>query len=168
MRNFPTALLAATLSLAALSPSAAWGQTAQENQEPKEPSVQGSSNGKVDEAARAEVLNATREFTETFRSADVEKMDPVLAEGFFFVEPNGRVRDKGAVLRALKERGAIGAVSTEDVRVQVYGNAAVLTAIHAVKEREETLQVRSIQMWVKRPERWQLSALHTTRIDKRR
>jgi ketosteroid isomerase-like protein len=55
-----------------------------------------------------------------------------------------------------------------DVRVRVYGNAAVLTAINKAtfrgKDADSVIHYRRTTVWVKRNGRWQCVSFHGSRI----
>ena len=101
--------------------------------------------------------------------ADTTTLERIWADDYSFTNPGGNVMDKAGYIGALKSGGLkFEALDIADMKVRVYGDAAVVTGRATVKGKSDTQdindQVRYTSMYVKRQGRWQAVAMQATRI----
>jgi ketosteroid isomerase-like protein len=100
---------------------------------------------------------------------DVVVLGNVLADEYIFTDPEGVMFTKAQELAMLKsgEDVVTSAVST-DMKVRVYGNAAVVTGHYAAKEQLKGKDISATyaftDTWVKRPGAWVCVATHASRL----
>jgi ketosteroid isomerase-like protein len=100
---------------------------------------------------------------------DVVVLGNVLADDYIFTDPEGVMFTKAQELAMLKsgEDVVTSAVST-DMKVRVYGNAAVVTGHYAAKEQLKGKDISATyaftDTWVKRPGAWVCVATHASRL----
>ena len=100
---------------------------------------------------------------------DVVVLGTVLADDYIFTDPEGVMFTKAQELAMLKsgEDVVTSAVST-DMKVRVYGNAAVVTGHYAAKEQLKGKDISGTyaytDTWVKRPGSWVCVATHASRL----
>ena len=101
--------------------------------------------------------------------ADVATLDRQTADDYTLINANGQMMDKRQTLDAIKT-GQIKIASNEqsDVRVRVYGNAAVITGKSDVKGVLSGTEVNGpimfTRVYVKKEGRWQSVAFQQTRV----
>jgi uncharacterized protein (TIGR02246 family) len=124
-------------------------------------------------ADAAAVEKEVRQLEEQLRAAavkgDAAAFERLLADDYTSTSMNGLTRSKGEVIADLKSGAQkTESVSLENVKVRVYGDAAVLTADRTTKSRlrgqDNSGRQREIRMFVKRDGRWQAVAMQTTPI----
>jgi ketosteroid isomerase-like protein len=107
-----------------------------------------------------ELLKLENEFTRAVAKNDVAAIDGFLADDWIIVEPDGGIVDKAHFLGVI-ESGALShdKMESTDVRVRVYGNTAVVTALTTSKGKfmgqEFTSCERATDVFVKQNDRWQ-------------
>ena len=97
--------------------------------------------------------------------ADAAALDRIYAADFIGVGPSGRVRTKPQVILDFTSGDLkFQSITTEDVQVRVYGNAAVETGRSIMngqdKGRTVPRDTRFTRVWVKQQDRWRLVANH--------
>jgi len=97
--------------------------------------------------------------------ADAAALDRIYAADFIGVGPSGTVRTKPQVILDLMSGDLkFRSITTEDVQVRVYGNAAVETGRSTMngqdKGRTVPRDTRFTRVWVKQLGRWRLVANH--------
>lgn len=98
----------------------------------------------------------------------------MLADDYVGIDGRGVVSDKAAELEEAKppSPGTAAPVlvseQLSDVRVRIYGDTAVLTAINTARfssrQSESTVRYRRTTVWVRRGGRWQCVSFHGSRI----
>ena len=97
--------------------------------------------------------------------ADAAALKRIYADDFIGVGPSGTVRTKPQVILDFRS-GALRfqSITTDDVRVRVYGNAAVETGRSTMDGQDKGQTVprdtRFTRVWVKQQGRWRLVANH--------
>jgi ketosteroid isomerase-like protein len=113
--------------------------------------------------AEQELLRANREYDEALVRGDIVVLERLYSDEFVYTTPDGEVRDKAHQL-AFTRTGDVRLESgqSDDVRVRVYGNTAVMTgrftAKGKLKDRNINIRERYTAVWVKRKGRWRLVA----------
>jgi hypothetical protein len=124
-------------------------------------------------AGPAAVEKEIRQLEEQLRAAavkaDTAVLERLLAEDYVTTNQNGLTRTKAEVIADSKSGAAkTESLSLDNVKVRVYGDAAVLTADRTAKSRlrgqDTSGRQREIRVFVKRNGRWQAVAMQTTAI----
>jgi ketosteroid isomerase-like protein len=97
--------------------------------------------------------------------ADAVALDRIYANDFIGIGPSGRVRTKPQVISDFTSGDLkFQSITTDDVRVRVYGNTAVETgrSIMSGQDKRKTVprDNRFTRVWVKQQGRWRLVANH--------
>jgi ketosteroid isomerase-like protein len=101
--------------------------------------------------------------------ADAVALEQIYAPDFIGVGPSGTVRTKPQVLSDFKSGDLrFQSITTDDVQVRVYGNAAVETGRSTMDGQDKGKAVprdtRFTRVWVKQQGRWRLAANHYSSI----
>ena len=126
----------------------------------------GASDAKRRTAAIVEA--ADRELQQVFVRADLEALEAAYADTYTFTDPTGRVSGKREMMAAF--RGGVIKIAFQeisDIKVQVYGDAAVVTGLltsRATRDgRDSGGTFRFTRVWVNQNGRWQTVAFQETR-----
>src|SRR5580704_9261634 len=97
--------------------------------------------------------------------ADATALDRIYADDFIGVGPSGTVRTKPQVILDFTSGDLrFQSITTDDVRVRVYGNAAVETDRSTMDGQDKGKAVphdtRFTRVWIKQQGRWRLVANH--------
>lgn len=116
------------------------------------------------------ILQLEKEGREATLKNDPEANDRLLADDWVNTNPNGTLTTK-AQLMALIKSGSfkILSIETEDVKVRVYGDCAVVTGLSTTKRegRDGQLvlrQVRFTRVYARTGTRWQVVAAQSTPV----
>jgi ketosteroid isomerase-like protein len=118
-----------------------------------------------------ELLKIENEFAEAIVRNDLEGIGRLVADDWIIIEPDGGIVDRARFFEVIKS-GALTheMMESEDLRVRVYGDSAVVTAITRTKgkfmRQEFSTQERATDVFVKRDGRWQCVLTHLTRFPK--
>ena len=118
-----------------------------------------------------ELLKIENEFAEAIVRNDLEGIGRLVADDWIIIEPDGGIVDRARFFEVIKS-GALTheMMESEDLRVRVYGDSAVVTAITRTKgkfmRQEFSTQERATDVFVKRDGRWQCVLAHLTRFPK--
>src|SRR5499427_10453582 len=119
-----------------------------------------------------ELLKIEEEFAEAIVKNDVESIGRLVADDWIIIDPNGEIVDRTRFFEVIKS-GALthDIMESEDFRVRVYGESAVVTAITSTKGnfmgQEFSTRERATDAFVKRDGRWQCVLTHLTRFGKK-
>ena len=97
--------------------------------------------------------------------ADAVALNRIYADDFIGIGPSGAVRTKPQVISDFTSGELkFQSITTDDVRVRVYGNTAVETGrstmIGQDKGKSVPRENRFTRVWIKQGERWRLVANH--------
>src|ERR1051325_10639433 len=97
--------------------------------------------------------------------ADAIALDRIYADDFVGIGPSGTVRTKPQVLADFTSHElTFQSITTDDVRIRVYGNTAVETGRSTMVGQDKGKVVprdnRFTRVWVRRQGRWRLVANH--------
>jgi ketosteroid isomerase-like protein len=134
------------------------------------PSAPLSNGGSVEE----QVTAAERAWSRAFLRHDLGALSELLADDYVGIDGRGVVSDKAAELEEAKPAKP-GAAAPElvgeelsDVRVRVYGETAILTAVNTARFSDgregSTIRYRRTTVWVRRGDRWRCVSFHGSRI----
>ena len=124
--------------------------------------------GKVEE----ELLKLEEAFAEAIVKNDLEGIGRLVADDWIIIDPNGGIVDRTRFFEVIKS-GALAhnTMESEDFRVRVYGDSAVVTGITRTKGRfmgqEFSTQERATDVFVRRAGRWQCVLTHLTRFSEK-
>jgi ketosteroid isomerase-like protein len=119
--------------------------------------------------AEEELLKLEEAFAEAIIKNDLEGIGRIVADDWIIIDPNGEIIDRTRFLEVIKS-GALthDTMESEDFRVRVYGDSAVVTAITSAKGKfmgqEFSTYERATDVFVKRDRRWQCVLTHLTRF----
>ena len=119
-----------------------------------------------------ELLKVEREFAEAIVKNDLEAIGRFVTDDWIIIDPNGEIVDRARFFEVIKS-GALthDMMESEDFRVRVYGDSAVVTAVTRTKGKfmgqEFSTQERATDVFVKRGGRWQCVVTHLTRFAKK-
>ena len=122
--------------------------------------------------AEQELLTLEKAFAEAIVRNDLEGIGRLVADDWIIIDPNGEIVDRARFFDVIKS-GALthDIMESEDFRVRVYGDSAVLTGLTRTKGKfmgqEFSTQERATDVFVKRDGRWQCVLTHLTRFTKK-
>ena len=118
----------------------------------------------------AAVVDSERAWSEAFLRHDLPAISQLLADDFVGIDGRGVVSDKSAELEEAKPQSpgttdpSLVGEQLSDIRVRMYGDVAVLTAINTARFSDSTIRYRRTTVWVWRAGRWQCVSFHGSRI----
>jgi ketosteroid isomerase-like protein len=122
--------------------------------------------------AEEELLKLEEAFSEAIVKNDLEGIGRLVADDWIIIDPNGEIVDRTRFFEVIKS-GALthDTMDSEDFRVRVYGDSAVVTGITRPKGKfmgqEFSTQERATDVFVKRDGRWRCVLTHLTRFPKK-
>lgn len=126
--------------------------------------------GRADDAdAKAEVAKLTRQASESLVKGDTTTLDTILADDWVVIGPDGQVGTKDSQAKDLKEEATdFVAMDASEVKVRVYGDAAVVTGRYQVKVKmrgqERGGPVRRTDFFAKVGGKWRCVSTQVTHI----
>jgi ketosteroid isomerase-like protein len=119
----------------------------------------------------ADLLKLEREWLDAYMKRDIAALERIEADDFNITYSNGESRTKAEELAHLKSNSD-GAgtfkLNTEDTKVRLFGDTAVLTGILIQQltnnGKEMNVRARYTDVWVKRNGRWQVVAVQLTKM----
>jgi len=118
-----------------------------------------------------ELLKLEEAFAEAIVKNDLEGLRRLVADDWIIIDPNGEIVDRTRFFEVIKS-GALTheTMESENFRVRVYGDSAVVTAITRTKGKfmgqEFGTRERATDVFVRRDGRWQCVLTHLTRFAK--
>jgi ketosteroid isomerase-like protein len=122
--------------------------------------------------AEEELLKLEKEFAEAIVKNDLEGIGRLVTDDWIIIDPNGEIVDRPRFFEVI-ESGALthDMMESEDFRIRVYRNSAVVTAVTRTKGKfmghEFSTQERATDVFVKRDGRWQCVLTQLTRFTKK-
>ena len=119
--------------------------------------------------AEEELLKLEEAFADAIVKNDLEGIGRLVADDWIIIDPNGGIVDRTRFFEVIKS-GALAhdIMASEDFRVRVYGDSAVVTGITRTEGKfmgqEFSTQERATDVFVKRDRRWQCVLTHLTRF----
>src|SRR5437667_2779237 len=119
-----------------------------------------------------ELLKLEDEFARAVASNDADALERLLADDWIIVNADGNIIDKARFLGVIRA-GALSHESVEstDLRVRLYGNTAVVTALTTTKGKfmgqDFASCERATDIFVKQTDRWQCVFTQLTRFTKK-
>jgi ketosteroid isomerase-like protein len=122
--------------------------------------------------AEEELLKLEKAFAEAIVSNDLEGIGRLVADDWIIIDSDGGIVDRTRFFEVIKS-GALTheMMESEDFRVRVYGDSAVVTGVTRTKGKfmgqEFSTQERATDVFVKRDGRWQCVLTHLARFPKK-
>ena len=122
--------------------------------------------------AEQELLKLEKAFAEAILRNDLEGIGRLVTDDWIIIDPNGEIVDRARFFEVIKS-GALthDMMESEDFRVRVYGESAVVTGVTRTKGKfmgqEFSTQERATDVFVKSDGRWQCVLTHLTRFPKK-
>ena len=122
--------------------------------------------------AEEEFLKLEKAFAEAIVKNDLEGIGRLVADDWIIIDPNGEIVDRARFFEVIKS-GALthDMMESEDFRVRVYGESAVVTGVTRTKGKfmgqEFSTQERATDVFVKSDGRWRCVLTHLTRFPKK-
>jgi ketosteroid isomerase-like protein len=119
-----------------------------------------------------ELLKIEEEFAAAILKNDVENLGRLVADDWIIIDPNGEIVDRTRFFEVIKS-GVLthDMMESEDFRVRVYGDSAVVTGVTRTKGKfmgqEFSTQERATDVFVKSDGRWRCVLTHLTRFEKK-
>jgi ketosteroid isomerase-like protein len=119
-----------------------------------------------------ELLKLGEEFAQAVAKNDVNAIDRFLADDWIIVDPDGGIIDKARFLGVIKS-GVLSheTMDSNDWRVRLYGNTAVVTGLTTTKGKfmgqDFTSCERATDVFVKQGDRWRCVFTQLTRFSKK-
>ena len=118
-----------------------------------------------------EIRKVDRERIHAQVHADAAELDRIYADDFIGIGPSGTLRTKKEVLSDFTSgKLKFQSITTDDVQIRVYGNAAVETGLSTMKGQDAGKVVpednRFTRVWIKQRGRWRLVANHYSNLVK--
>ena len=117
-----------------------------------------------------ELLELERQMSEALAKQDVSVLNRLWSDTLVFTSPNGQISNKAKRLAAQKPSSDPNQLTNrnEDVKVDLYGNTAVVTVKSRWEGKTATGQFsdsyQATHVWVKQHGRWQLVAAHVSQV----
>jgi ketosteroid isomerase-like protein len=115
-----------------------------------------------------DLLKLEREWLDSYIKGDEDTMARIESDDFTITYQDGSVRTKSDELANLKKRTGPPdpslTMSTEDVKVRIYGDTAVLTGVFVAKSAEHLERSRYTDVYVKKDGAWRVVASHLTSV----
>ncbi len=119
-----------------------------------------------------EILKAEKGFADAIARNNPEEIGRFVADDWIIISADGGIIDKKRFLEVIKS-GALTheMMESDDIRVRLYGDSAVLTALTRSKGKfmgqEFTTEERATDFFVKLDGRWRCALTHLTRLTKK-
>ena len=116
-----------------------------------------------------ELLIIEKEFSHAIVTNDAEAIGGFLTDDWIIVDPDGGVIEKARFLDVIRS-GTLTheAMTSDDVRIRIYGNTAVVTALTTTKGKFSgqpfTTMERATDVFVSQNGRWVCALSHLTRF----
>ncbi len=119
--------------------------------------------GKSDKKAEQELVVLNNKYDSALVQSNVSVLDSLYEKDFIYTTPEGEVRSKEQELTLIKKGELkLDWGKSDDVRVKVYDDAAVVTGtfIATGKFRNNPINIheRYTSFWIKKDKRWQMVA----------
>jgi len=121
------------------------------------------------ESAERELLKLEQDWSNADLKGDWAVLDRILAKDYILTDSNGIVWTKAQCFSLAKSgEDVVTSLASDDWKVRVYGDAAVVTARHYIKEtfkgKDVSGQYQCTDTWIKLSGGWQCVATHSSRI----
>ena len=120
-----------------------------------------------------EIINLEHERLKAFAKDDKATFERLVTDDLTMTHSSGEVANKAelmAVMRPSTPERPLPALSTEDVKVRVYGDAAVMTGrlVETARDGRRVFVLRFTNTYIKQKGRWRMSAGQLTTLSRER
>ena len=120
-------------------------------------------------SAEQELMKLVNGWNKSVVKLDVAFMERVLADDYTWTDAAGKVHSKADEIASMKsEQGVVTSAVDDELKIRVYGDAAVITGRTTQKwtekGKEGSDQIRWTDTWIKRDGRWQCVDDHVSVI----
>ncbi|HZT03751.1 MAG TPA: nuclear transport factor 2 family protein [Steroidobacteraceae bacterium] len=123
-------------------------------------------SGPEDNRSAAQILQREHQYSAALLHGDARSLAAVLADSFVDTSEGGMLRDKQQFLAIIARQRPPESIEETDRRIQVYGNAAVVTVKFKVTGtdggKRYELSGRATDVWINRGGRWDCVAAHSS------
>ena len=125
-----------------------------------------------EDTMQEELLRLEKELAQAVVKSDADAVGRFLSDDWIIVDPDGGIVDKPRFLGVIRS-GALSheMMESDDVRVRIYENTAVVTALTTTKGRfmgqDFTSCERATDIFVKQDDRWRCVFTQLTRFTNR-
>lgn len=121
-----------------------------------------------------QLIELERQLSAALVREDAAVLDRLWSNDLVFTFPNGKVSNKAQRLAGQKPTAqpsqSESATSNDEVKVQLYGNTAVVTVLTTwsgkANNQAYSSQFQATHVWAKQQGRWQLVAAHVSPVKK--
>ena len=111
----------------------------------------------------------TGDLIQAYPKHEASVLDRILADDLTVINPDGSSGDKAGEIGGLRSgKLKLDSVTNDDMKVRVFGETAVVTGRATIRGRIDGREIRDqnryTSVFVKRRGRWQVIALHVTRV----
>ncbi|HEX5458546.1 MAG TPA: nuclear transport factor 2 family protein [Steroidobacteraceae bacterium] len=119
-----------------------------------------------DRGSATQVLEREHQYSAALLHGDARLLAGVLADSFVDTSQSGALRDKQQLLALVARERPPASIAETDRRIQVYGDAAVVTVKFKVKGSDGgkpyEFSGRATDVWIYRAGRWECVAAHSS------
>jgi ketosteroid isomerase-like protein len=117
------------------------------------------------EATELEVLRRLNDdYIRSVQTSDVRRFEEILSEDFLNSNPDGSLVDRAGFLKQIARPAAISNLATEDVRIRIMGDFAIIHARTTYTLPDcRAAAGRYTDIWARRDGEWLCVAAHVTR-----
>ena len=120
-------------------------------------------------AVEQQLRELERAWDDAIVQKDITTLGRIVSDDFILITASGTVQSKAQLIENIKSTDlVVEPFETEDVKVRIYGDAAVLTGRFTQKGSYQgkgfTYQLRYTDVYVKKPQGWQGVSAHSTLI----
>jgi ketosteroid isomerase-like protein len=128
---------------------------------------------RVQSAPEQELIKAENQWNDALVHVDIEALDKLIATEYAETGDKGQRSTKAEHLSSVKSGDfKVTSAVLDDLKVHVYGNAAVVTGRNTTKEQEKGKDTSGVyrftDTWAKRDGRWQCVASHWSIIEEKK
>ena len=118
--------------------------------------------------AEDELIRLDKQLAAAEAKGDGAAVEQILAPDYVLIDQTGRTGDRAHALGVMKKMRSTshqGSIETDDYKVRVYGDTAVMTHRARIKGAEGGVeQLRATHVWLRRNGRWQIISDQCTSI----
>jgi ketosteroid isomerase-like protein len=126
----------------------------------------------IAQSVEQQVTKLENDWVKAMIAKDYAVLDRALADDYTDSgDPDGSVHTKSDMVSALKSgQIAISSYKYADLKVRVYGNAAIVTGLQTFvstfKGKDDSGTFRFTDTWIKKGDSWQCVVEHSSRVEK--
>jgi ketosteroid isomerase-like protein len=111
-----------------------------------------------------ELTALNRDYVASVQNCDVKRFDQILAQDFYCSNPDKSLVDRAAFLKQTAVPATIRNLRTEDVKIRVLGDFAIIHAVTSYTTADgQQARGRYTDCWAKQNGRWLAVSAHVSR-----